>query len=121
MVIHATFQDFLLFLYVHIAHVDNTYDPKELEAIKIKMARLFPEGTDLEQKLYRAIREYNAFDRTKISQLCKDSFAYFNSHETGQHETFFTDAQAIINADGTILPAETDALQALKKMIEQHE
>src|SRR5690606_23821696 len=120
MVIHSSFPDFILFLYVHIARVDNTYDPKEIAAIKSKMARLFPDGTDLEKKLYLALKEYNAFDQSKISELCKDSFSFFNENSDGESTRFFDDAQAIINADGKVLQSETDALQTLKRIIDRH-
>src|SRR5690606_7361567 len=120
MVIHSTFPDFILFLYVHMAHVDNTYDPKELSAIKNKMARLFPEGTDLEKKLYQTIREYNSFDKSKINDLCKDSFAFFNELEEAQSTGFFDDAQAIIDADGQVQKSEAEALQTLRKFMDKH-
>ncbi|HYF68892.1 MAG TPA: hypothetical protein VD884_12200 [Ohtaekwangia sp.] len=120
MVIHSTFPDFILFLYVHMAHVDNTYDPKELSAIKNKMARLFPDGTDLEKKLYQTIREYNSFDKSKINELCKDSFAFFNELQEAQSTGFFDDAQAIIDADGQIQKSEAEALQTLRKFMDKH-
>jgi uncharacterized tellurite resistance protein B-like protein len=118
MVIHSTFPDFLLFLYVHMAHVDSTYDPKELSTIKTRMARLFPAGTDLEKKLYLAIREYNAFDRSKLDELCKDSFSHFDAHRDAETTAFIADAHTIISADGQVLESETQALQTLRKLME---
>jgi hypothetical protein len=118
MVIHSTFPDFLLFLYVHLAHVDDAYDPKELSTIKSRMARLFPAGTDLEKKLYLAIREYNAFDRSKLDELCRDSFLHFHANRDAEVTAFIADAYTIMNADGQILESETQALQSLRKLME---
>ena len=69
MVIHDSFPDFLLFVYVHMSEADHNYDPKEMALIKKKMHALFPEGTDLEKKLYRAIRDYNNFDKSRLDAL----------------------------------------------------
>lgn len=84
------------------------------------MARLFPEGTDLEKKLYQTIREYNSFDKSKINDLCKDSFAFFNELEEAQSTGFFDDAQAIIDADGQVQKSEAEALQTLRKFMDKH-
>ena len=101
-----------------MAHVDSTYDPKELSAIKSKMARLFPEGTDLEKKLYLAIREYNSFDRNKLNELCKDSFAHFKKNPEATSTAFIEDVQAIIAADGQVMDSEAEALQTLRKLMQ---
>jgi uncharacterized tellurite resistance protein B-like protein len=119
MVIHSTFADFVLFVYIHVAHIDNTYDPQELTLIKSKMRALFPEGTDLEKKLYQAIREYNSFDRSKISELCRDSFAKFGEDKETQKSRLYADVNDIINADGTVHELETDVLRKLKKMVDE--
>ena len=37
------------------------------------MNDLFSEGTDLEKKLYVTIREYNSFDKNKLTELLSDS------------------------------------------------
>jgi hypothetical protein len=118
MVIHSSFPDFLLFLYVHLAHVDSTYDPKELSTIKSRMARLFPAGTDLEKKLYLAIREYNAFDRSRLDELCKDSFLHFDANRDAEVTAFIADAHTIMNADGQVLESEMQALASLRKLME---
>jgi hypothetical protein len=101
-----------------MAHVDNTYDPQELSAIKSKMARLFPAETNLERKLYQAIREYNAFDRSKIDELCKESFAHFKTNRGDNTTEFIADAHAIISADGKVLESENEALQSLRKLMQ---
>ena len=69
MVIHSTFKDFILFLYVHMSQADENYDPNEMATIKKKIGGLFEKDTDIEKKLYMAIREYNSFDRFEITDF----------------------------------------------------
>jgi uncharacterized tellurite resistance protein B-like protein len=118
MVIHSNFSDFILFLYVHMSHVDNDYDPTEMKVIKEKMKRIFPQDVDLEKKLYTTLREYNAFDQSKMSELIKDSFAHFSSVKFSQKYKIYADMYDIINADGKVDESETKALEALKQIIE---
>jgi uncharacterized tellurite resistance protein B-like protein len=118
MVIHSTFPDFILFLYVHIAHTDDSYDPKEMSMIKSKMTKLFPPGTDLEKKLYQTIREYNSFDKSRITDLFRDTFAYFRTDSETRKSKLFADVTAIIEADGKVLPTEQEALFTIKRIID---
>jgi uncharacterized tellurite resistance protein B-like protein len=118
MVIHSTFPDFLLFLYVHVAHIDNTYDPLEISTIKAKMSSLFPEGVDIERKLYQTIREYNAFDQAKINDLWQDSFNHFQQNGDARASRLYEDVSEIVNADGAVHPMELDVLRKLKSIID---
>ena len=118
MVIHHTFKDFILFLYVHMSKADENYEPNEMATIKQKIAGLFEKGADIEKKLYIAIREYNSFDKTKLSDLFKDSFKHFSQDNSVMKNNFYKDLNEIILADGKIVHAETRALEALKEIIE---
>jgi uncharacterized tellurite resistance protein B-like protein len=120
MVIHSSFSDFILFLYVHVAHIDNTYDPKEIASIKSKMGRLFPDGTDIERKLYQTIREYNTFDRNNINELIRDSFAFFSEDSETQKTKLFEDVKSIIEADGHVNEQETEIFRAIKRIVDTH-
>lgn len=116
--IHNSFPDFLLFLYVHMSEADHNYDPAEMALIKKKMHTLFPKETDLEQKLYRTIRDYNNFDKTMLSALFKDTFERFKGANPELRETLFKDIQEIARADGALNPSESQALDTLKKIID---
>lgn len=118
MVIHQNFADFVLFLYVHMSNVDNDYHPTEMKVIRDKMNRLYPKETDFEKKLYAAIKEYNAFDKSKLGELFKDTFEQFSQVKFAQKYKVYTDLYDIINADGKIDESETRALEALKDIIE---
>lgn len=119
MIIHQTLQDFIVFLYVHISQADDAYDPNEMAIIKSKMKRLFPEGTDIEQKLYMTIREYNAFDRSKLTELFNNSIAHFGK-SGALDTTVHADLQDIILADGKVKADETRSLDRLRSIIDQH-
>src|SRR6187200_2099226 len=102
MVIHSTLPDFIVFLYVHLAQIDTSYDPKELSVIKSKMKSLFPEGTDVERKLYQALREYQKLDKSKLDELCSDTVAFFRKSGEGFTAKLAKDLEDIVRADGLI-------------------
>lgn len=116
MVIHNSFADFILFLYVHMSQADKSYDPTEMVVIKSKMANLFQEGTDFEQKLYSTIRQYNSFDKSKINALVKESILHFKKNE---FDSIYQDIQDIISADGQIEASEASALDTLRQIIDK--
>ena len=120
MAIHSKFNDFILFLFVHMSHADETYDPFEMATIKKKIPGMFDENADIERKLYTAIREYNSFDKTKLSQFFRDSFMHFRQDESIRKSTLFDDLIEITQADGKVVHAEKKALQALKEIIESN-
>ena len=117
MVIHANLPDFILFLYVHMSRADDSYDPTEMAAIKNKMNGLFSKGTDIEKKLYLTIREYNSFDKNKLTELLSDSINHFSANTTVDAH-LFNDLREIIQADGKVDQSEMNALEALKRMID---
>lgn len=118
MILHNSFSDFVLFLFVHMSHVDNDYHPTEMKVIQEKMTRLFPKDTDLEKKLYNTIREYNGFDKSQMETLIRDSFLHFNDVKFTQKYKVYSDIYDIINADGKVEDSETAALDVLRQIIE---
>lgn len=118
MVIHPTLPDFILFLYVHLAHVDDSYDPKELSVIKSKMKVLFPSGTDLEKKLYQSIRDYQKFDKAQLGELCADTISFYQNNNQQLPTRLLKDLQDIVNADGHIEKSEAEALAKLNGMLD---
>lgn len=119
MVLHSSFDDFLLFLYVHVAHLDHTFDPKEISTIKSKMPKLFAEGTDLEKKLYQAIREYNQFDRSKINKLCADTLQHFKGQGATLPPQVFEDFKDIIMSDGEVHDLEARMLTRIRAIVDK--
>ena len=116
MIIHSTFEDFLLFLYVHISRADSNYDPKEMEVIQEKMKGLYPNKIDFDKKLYLTLREYKTFDKAKLPELFNNTLDHFKAGK--DKDKIFADLTDIISADGKVQPAETNALDALKQTID---
>ena len=119
MVVHESLSDFILFLYVHISHVDQNYDPSELGTIKRKMAKLYPADTDLEKKLYLTLRQYNDFEKSKLYELVRDSLDHFKD-QVSEKENIYGDLSEIIQADGKLEYSEMKSLETLRKIIDYH-
>jgi hypothetical protein len=118
MVIHTSFEDFLLFLYVYISQSDSTYDPTELKVIQDKMKDLYAKDVDFEKKLYLTLRAYNTFDKLQLNALFEDTLKHFQHHKLENKEKILTDLLDIIKADGKVEASETNALNALKQTID---
>jgi uncharacterized tellurite resistance protein B-like protein len=118
MVIHQTFGDFVLFLYLHMAYADGQCPPAEKKIILEKMSKLFPNEGDPGKKLEEAEKEYLRTDPTAIPGLILETFKQFNHVKFAQKYKVYTDMYDIINADGKVEEAETDALESLKKIID---
>src|SRR5262245_22722827 len=118
MVIHKTFADFVLFLYVHMAYADGEYHPKEHEVIVGKVPKLFPAETDADRRVTEARKQYNDTDRTKLPAIIKESFKHYSSVKFAQKYKIYTDMYDIIHADGKVDESETAALNELKEIIE---
>jgi uncharacterized tellurite resistance protein B-like protein len=118
MIIHNSYPDFVVFLYVHLSQADSSYDPSELAAIKSKMKTLYPADTDLEKKLYTTIREYNSFDKSKLSELFLQTAKHFGQKSDLPKGNVFEAMQDIVRADGKVDQSETKALETLKQLID---
>lgn len=119
MILHSSFPDFILFLYVHMSHADSSYDPSEMATIKSKMKGLYPEGTDIEKKLYLTIREYNAFDKSKLGDLFEETLGHFDL-DVPKKNNVYNDLYEIMQADGKVEKSETKTLETLKQIIDLH-
>lgn len=117
MVIHNSFADFVLFLYVHMAHADGDLHVTEVKVIKEKMGKLYP-GEDVDKKFTAALDEYNAFDKKNLNKLFQASFAHFDTIKFAQKYRVYGDMYDIIYADGKVLESETKALEELRDIID---
>jgi uncharacterized tellurite resistance protein B-like protein len=118
MVIHKTFSDFVLFLYVYIAFADGSLHPLERETILEKMKKLFPNSDDFEEKLNKEIHLYDDFDKNQLKTLFRDTFKQFSKVTFTQKYKIYTDMYEIVQADGKVHESETVALDALKEIID---
>jgi len=118
MVIHKTFPDFVLFLYVHMAYADGEYHPKEHAVIVDKVHKLFPTATDAAEIAKKAQEAYKSIDQSKVPAIIRDSFLEFSTVKFSQKYKIYTDMYDIIHADGKVDESETAALNQLKEIIE---
>ncbi|MFZ2907285.1 MAG: TerB family tellurite resistance protein [Cyclobacteriaceae bacterium] len=118
MVIHESFADFVLFLYVHLAHADEEFHQAEIGAIRKKMTKLYPFDDKTEERLQFTINEYKAFDKTKLKILFRDTFNHFPNVKFAQKYKVYADMYDIVTADGEVSEAETKALTELKEIID---
>ncbi|MEI9921732.1 MAG: TerB family tellurite resistance protein [Bacteroidota bacterium] len=118
MVIHDSFADFVLFLYIHMAYADGVYHPAEKDVIADRIPKLFPAETDVTAKLAKAEKQYTSVDKSQIDTIIKDTFKHFNSIKFAQKYKVYTDMYDIIHADGKVEESETRALNQLKDIIE---
>ncbi len=118
MVIHDTFADFVLFLYIHMAHADGEYHPAEKEVIVGRIPKLFPTDNDVAGRLARAEKQYTTVDKSKLDDIIKDTFKHFSTVKFAQKYKVYTDMYEIIHADGKVEESESRALNQLKSIIE---
>lgn len=118
MVIHQSFADFVLFLYVHMAHVDGEYHTLEQELILKKAKKLYPDGDVAKTKLGEAVILYKSLNAAEIPALIRETFKQHGEVKFSQKYKIYTDMYEIINADGHIDESETKAIDELKQIIE---
>ncbi len=117
MVIHNNFQDFVLFLYIHMALADNYLHPSEEEVILSKMTKLFPTESNHKEKFDAALKSYKTLDHAKAMGIIHDTFKHFNQVKFTQKYKVYTDMYDVVNADGKVEESEKIALDALKEII----
>jgi uncharacterized tellurite resistance protein B-like protein len=117
MVIHNTFSDFALFLYVHMAYADGELHDSEVEVIHKKMHKLY-QGQDPSGKFDEIHTQYSSFEKDNLKTLFHDTFAHFNQVKFTQKYKVYGDMYDIIYADGKVLESETKALDELRDIID---
>jgi uncharacterized tellurite resistance protein B-like protein len=118
MVIHKTFADFVLFLYIHMAYADGEFHPDERKVILTKMAKLFPGEADHSAKLEYAEEEYLDQMKSKLKEVILDSFRHFKEVKFSAKYHVYADMYDIVHADGKVDETETMVLEELKHIID---
>jgi len=118
MVIHKTFSDFVLYLYVHMAFADGAMHPDEERVILEKMNKHFPIEGDHKKRFDEAVIAYQKMDPSKNHEVIKDSFKHFDHIKFAQRYKIYADMYDVIHADGKVDEAETKAINELKGIID---
>ncbi len=118
MVIHKSFNDFVLFLYVHMANSDGESHDLEKGVILGKMTKLFPPESNLDTLFEDALKQYRSTDKSTVIEIIRATFKHFDQVKFAQKYKVYTDMYDIINADGKVHESETKALKELKQIID---
>jgi len=118
MVIHKSFADFVLFLYVHMAHADGELHDTEKNVVLEKMSKIFPGESEHAKRFDQAVVEYHKYDHKKVLEIIRASFTHFSDIKFSQKYKVYSDMYDIANADGKVVEAETKALEELKDIID---
>ncbi|MCW5912171.1 MAG: TerB family tellurite resistance protein [Cyclobacteriaceae bacterium] len=118
MVIHKTFSDFVLYLYIHIAYADGELHADEARVIHEKMNRHFPIEGDHAVRLEQLAKEYLKIDKGQHHQVIRSSFQHFDHIKFSQRYKIYADMYDIIHADGKVEESETKAVNELKEIID---
>ena len=117
MIIHQSFQDFVLFLYIHMALADQYLHPAEESVILEKMSKIFPSEENPKKKFDAAVLYYESLSHEEAMQIIRDTFKHFDQVKFAHKYKVYTDMYDVINADGKVEEAEKIALEALKEII----
>ena len=120
MVLHKQFQDFVLFLYAHMALCDGSMHENEELVILDKMSKIFPGEPDPKKKLTTAVAEYKSIDPALVNTVIRDSFKFFDQVKFAQKYKIYTDMYDVVNADGRVEESERKALNSLRDIIDMN-
>ena len=118
MKVHDSFNDFVLFLYVHMALSDGSLHPSEELVILDRLTKLFPQEGNPKKKFDEAVNAYKKADKINIDEFIHHSFKHFTNVKFAQRYKIYTDMYDIMHADGKVADAEQVALDTLKKIID---
>ncbi len=116
MIIHNSFSDFVLFLYVHMAMVDGSVHDAEQVVILRKMDNLYSSEKNKKFVLAQALEEYRTLNQDSISMIIKESFDHFEEARQNKQKIYI-DMFDIINSDGVVDEKEVKALALLNDII----
>ena len=120
MVLHKQFQDFVLFLYAHMALCDGSMHENEELVILDKMSKIFPGEPDPKKRLTAAVAEYKSIDPALVNTVIRDSFKFFDQVKFAQKYKIYTDMYDVVNADGRVEESERKALNSLRDIIDMN-
>ncbi len=107
-------EDYILFLFLHLASVDGSLHPNERETILEKMEELFPENSHVEEKLNTLDAEYRKLGFSAAEELLTEGWPSFASMGNEMKAELYADLFDIINSDARVNEEETRVLKIFK-------
>ncbi|MFM7329808.1 MAG: TerB family tellurite resistance protein [Bacteroidota bacterium] len=117
MVIHEQFRDFVLFLYLHMAHADGSMHQQEESVVREKMKKLFSDDENPDAHFARVLGQYRDCPPDQLQAIIRDSFNHFSSITFAEKYRVYTDMYDIINADGRVDQSARSTLDQLREVI----
>lgn len=111
------FQDFALFLYIHVAHSDGQFQAAEESMVRQKLAGLFDQEEEREQKFAMLLDLYRSTPADALPALIRETFQHFSGVQFSAKYKVYTNLFDIINADGRVSSGETEALRQLRALM----
>lgn len=115
----SDFNDFTLFLYIYMASADGSIDSTEVDVIKSKMPKLFP-NVEVDEKFQRSRKEYESYSPDDIDKIIHLNFEKHKEKSFTSKYKIFSDLYEIIIADGIVDFQENQSIQKLKSIIEKN-
>lgn len=113
------YEEFLLFLLIHIANADHMFKLDEAIVILAKMEDLFDttDGVDKLLGIFMQMQdEYDSLSNEEIIKVIQSNFQKFDIQEE-MADRLFNELYEVVNADGHIHENETKAIERIKQLI----
>jgi len=113
------YEEFLLFLLIHIANADHMFKLDEAIVILTKMEDMFDteNGVDKLLSIFMQMQDnYDKLSNDEISDVIKLNLAKFDIKDD-LADRLFNELYEVVNADGHIHENETKAIERIKKLV----
>ncbi|MEL6536242.1 MAG: TerB family tellurite resistance protein [Bacteroidota bacterium] len=113
------YEEFLLFLLIHIANADHMFKLDEAIVILTKMEDMFDteNGVDKLLSIFMQMQDnYDKLSNDEISDVIKINLTKFDIKDD-LADRLFNELYEVVNADGHIHENETKAIERIKKLV----
>lgn len=115
------YEEFLLFLLIHIANADHMFKLDEAIVILSKMEDMFDtdNGVDKLLSIFMQMQDdYDKLSNDQILEIIKNNFGQFDIKDE-MADRLFNELYEVVNADGHIHENETKAIERIKKLVDK--
>lgn len=109
-------EEFILFLFIHIASADFSVGHSEVDVILAKMEDIFPVELDIHDYFIIMKDYYDKLNNDTIEKVIVENFRKFKLGLSNT-DRILNDIYEIISADGIIQETETAVIDKLRKML----
>ncbi|MFT4804021.1 MAG: putative tellurite resistance protein B-like protein [Marivirga sp.] len=117
--IFSAYQEFILFLLIHVGNSDYSLKSAEIEVILSKMEDYFPdieESDELRSTFVNYQDNYQELNDSDINHIIYNNYLHYKDREINANR-MLNDLNEVIMADGLIHEMETKTLESLKKLL----